>query len=145
MANETGFLLYGQSASCAELSEANVCTGLELSCEIANVCPESCAACTSSTYCDWPETGITLLQPDGSYVIEGTANIREVNKALGWQLPTDGPKTLNGLILEELESFPDAQVCLQIGTSRLEILEIGDNLITSARCWQQGVRRRATE
>lgn len=84
-------------------------------------------------------------QPDGSYVIEGTANIREVNKALGWQLPTDGPKTLNGLILEELESFPDAQVCLQIGTSRLEILEIGDNLITSARCWQQGVRRRATE
>ena len=84
-------------------------------------------------------------QADGSYVIEGTANIREVNKALGWQLPTDGPKTLNGLILEELESFPDAQACLQIGTSRLEILEIGDNLITSARCWQQGVRRRATE
>ena len=73
MTNETGFLLYGQSASCAELSEANVCTGLELSCEIANVCPESCAACTSSTYCDWPETGITLRQPDDSYVAASCA------------------------------------------------------------------------
>ncbi|HAO02602.1 MAG TPA: magnesium/cobalt efflux protein, partial [Halomonas sp.] len=39
-------------------------------------------------------------QDDGSHVIEGTANIREINKMLGWQLPTDGPKTLNGLILE---------------------------------------------
>ncbi|KAA0019796.1 HlyC/CorC family transporter [Salinicola corii] len=84
-------------------------------------------------------------QTDGGYIIEGTANIREVNKALGWQLPTDGPKTLNGLILEELESFPDAQACLQIGATRLEILEIGDNLITSVRCWQQGVRRRSSE
>ena len=73
MANETGFLLYGQSASCAELSEANACSGIELACRIANVCPESCAACTSSTYCDWPETGITLLQPDGSYVVASCA------------------------------------------------------------------------
>ncbi|SHF75627.1 Mg2+ and Co2+ transporter CorB, contains DUF21, CBS pair, and CorC-HlyC domains [Modicisalibacter ilicicola DSM 19980] len=75
-------------------------------------------------------------QDDGSYVIEGTANIRDINKALGWQLPTDGPKTLNGLILEHLESFPDAPACLQVGTTRMEILQVKDNLITSARCWQ---------
>ena len=81
------------------------------------------------------------LQNDGSYVIDGTANIREVNKVLGWQLPTDGPKTLNGLILEHLESFPDAAACLQIGTSRMEILDVKDNLITAARCWQATVRR----
>ncbi|MEC9482800.1 MAG: HlyC/CorC family transporter [Halomonas sp.] len=80
------------------------------------------------------------LQEDGSYVIEGTANIREINKMLGWQLPTDGPKTLNGLILEHLESFPDAPACLQLGSTRMEILQVKDNLITSARCWQQ-VRR----
>ena len=66
--NETGFLLSGQSASCADLFQANVCTGIELSCEIATMCPESCAACRSSTYCDWPETGITLSQQDGSYL-----------------------------------------------------------------------------
>ena len=76
-------------------------------------------------------------QDDGSHVIEGTANIREINKMLGWQLPTDGPKTLNGLILEHLESFPDGPACLQIGNTRMEILEIRDNLITSARCWQK--------
>jgi len=76
-------------------------------------------------------------QDDGSHVIEGTANIREINKMLGWQLPTDGPKTLNGLILEHLEAFPEGPACLQIGNTRMEILEIRDNLITSARCWQK--------
>ncbi|RTR03340.1 HlyC/CorC family transporter [Halomonas nitroreducens] len=75
-------------------------------------------------------------QEDGSHVIDGTANIRDINKSLGWQLPTDGPKTLNGLILEHLESFPDGPTCLQIGAVRMEILEVRDNLITSARCWQ---------
>ncbi|KXS39760.1 HlyC/CorC family transporter [Modicisalibacter sp. 'Wilcox'] len=81
------------------------------------------------------------LQDDGSYVIEGTANIREINKTLGWQLPTDGPKTLNGLIIEHLESFPDAPACLQLGQTRMEILQVKDNLITAARCWQPAVRR----
>lgn len=81
-------------------------------------------------------------QEDGSYVIEGTANIRDINKMLGWQLPTDGPKTLNGLILEHLESFPDGPACLQLGTTCMEILQIKDNLVTSARCWQQTRRSR---
>ncbi|AQU83618.1 MULTISPECIES: HlyC/CorC family transporter [unclassified Halomonas] len=76
-------------------------------------------------------------QDDGSHVIEGTANIRDINKMLGWQLPTDGPKTLNGLILEHLEAFPEGPASLQIGNIRMEILEIRDNLITSARCWQK--------
>ncbi|MGO2131752.1 MAG: HlyC/CorC family transporter [Halomonas sp.] len=74
-------------------------------------------------------------QVDGSQLIEGTASIREVNKALGWDLPTDGPKTMNGLILEHLESFPVGPTCLQIGEVRMEILEIRGNLITTARCW----------
>ncbi|WP_372614648.1 HlyC/CorC family transporter [Halomonas sp.] len=80
------------------------------------------------------------LQDDGSHVIDGTANIRDINKALGWQLPTDGPKTMNGLILEHLESFPDGPACLQISNIRMEILEVRDNLITAARCWT-AVRR----
>ncbi|MAX31757.1 Mg2+ and Co2+ transporter CorB, contains DUF21, CBS pair, and CorC-HlyC domains [Onishia taeanensis] len=84
------------------------------------------------------------LQEDGSYVIEGTANIRELNKSLGWQLPTDGPKTLNGLILEHLEAFPEGPTCLQVGNVRMEILEVKDKVITSARCWQH-VRRAARQ
>ncbi|AXY43552.1 HlyC/CorC family transporter [Halomonas sp. JS92-SW72] len=80
-------------------------------------------------------------QEDGSQLIDGTANIRDINKALGWHLPTDGPKTLNGLILEHLEAFPDGPACLQVGSVRMEILEVRDNLITAARCWQAPRRR----
>ena len=83
---------------------------------------------------------LVLTIRDLSHVIDGTANIRDINKALGWQLPTDGPKTLNGVILEHLESFPDGPACLHIDSVRMEILEVRDNLITAARCWQQ-VRR----
>ncbi|MBF7052785.1 HlyC/CorC family transporter [Halomonas sp. KAO] len=74
-------------------------------------------------------------QEDGSVVIEGTANIRDINKSLGWQLPTDGPKTLNGLILEHLEGFPEGPTSLQVGDVRMEIQAVRDNLITAARCW----------
>ncbi|OLO13168.1 magnesium/cobalt efflux protein [Chromohalobacter japonicus] len=81
-------------------------------------------------------------QEDGSYIIEDTTNIRDINKVLAWQLPTDGPKTLNGLMLEHLEAFPDAPACLQLGAIRMEILQIKDNLITSARCWQSARRAR---
>lgn len=73
------------------------------------------------------------LQEDGSYFIEASAYIREINKTLNWELPTDGPKTLNGLIIETLESIPDANVCLIIGQYRIETLQITDNLIKSAR------------
>lgn len=80
-------------------------------------------------------------QEDGSQLIDGTATIRDINKTLGWQLPTDGPKTLNGLILEHLEAFPDGPACLQVGNVRMEILEVRDNLVTAARCWQAPRRR----
>ena len=72
-------------------------------------------------------------QRDGSFIIDGTANIREINKSLEWGLPTDGPKTLSGLILENLESFPDANAGLAIGNYRVEILELEGNVVQAAR------------
>ena len=72
-------------------------------------------------------------QRDDSHIIAGTATIREINKTLHWDLPTDGPKTLSGLILENLESFPDANAGLAIGRYRLEILELEGNVVRSAR------------
>lgn len=72
-------------------------------------------------------------QEDGSFFIDGTAYIRDINKALEWDLPTDGPKTVNGLITEQLEAIPDAQVCLQIDNYRIETLQISDNVIKTAR------------
>jgi Mg2+/Co2+ transporter CorB len=75
-------------------------------------------------------------QRDGSYIITGNANIREINKSLHWELPTDGPKTLSGLILEYLESFPDANVGLAIEGYRLEILELQGNVVQAVRACQ---------
>ncbi|MFK8398249.1 HlyC/CorC family transporter [Pseudomonas sp. BGr12] len=77
-------------------------------------------------------------QADGTYVIDGSANLRDVNRALGWQLPSDGPKTLNGLVTEALEQIPDCAVCLKIGRYRLEILQSGENRVKSVRAWLPG-------
>nr|WP_178115960.1 HlyC/CorC family transporter [Pseudomonas sp. MS19] len=74
-------------------------------------------------------------QDDGTHVIDGSAYIREVNKALGWGLPCEGPKTLNGLITEALESIPDCSVCLKIGQYRLEILQSSENRVKSVKVW----------
>ncbi len=74
-------------------------------------------------------------QEDGTLVIDGAAYIREVNRALDWHLPCDGPKTLNGLITEALEHIPDSGICLQIGNYRLEILQAADNRVKSVRAW----------
>ncbi|MBE7375916.1 HlyC/CorC family transporter [Pseudomonas lopnurensis] len=77
-------------------------------------------------------------QDDGTLVIDGAAYIREVNRALDWKLPCDGPKTLNGLITEALEHIPDSGICLQVGDYRLEILQAADNRVKSVRAWTIG-------
>ncbi|AVE05564.1 DUF21 domain-containing protein [Pseudomonas palleroniana] len=74
-------------------------------------------------------------QTDGRYIIDGAASIRELNKSLGWHLPSDGPKTLNGLVTEALETIPDCAVCLKIGRYRLEILETEDNRVSKVLIW----------
>lgn len=79
-------------------------------------------------------------QADGTQVIAGTANIRDINKALSWQLPSDGPKTLNGLITEALENLPDSSVCLKIGPYRLEILQLAENRVKSVRVWPASLK-----
>jgi len=74
-----------------------------------------------------------LLQEDGSYFVDGAATIREINKALNWQLPINGPKTLSGVITEHLESIPETNVCIQIGNYHIETKKITDNVIKTAR------------
>lgn len=74
-----------------------------------------------------------FLQEDGSYYVDGSAYIRDVNKSLEWELPTDGPKTVNGLITENLESIPDSNICLQIENYQIETLQISENVIKTAR------------
>lgn len=65
-----------------------------------------------------------IAQKNGSFLIDGTATIREINKATNWNLPVDGPKTMNGLVLEQLESIPDANVSFNINNFKFETVEI---------------------
>ncbi|MGF1688746.1 CNNM domain-containing protein [Photobacterium japonica] len=72
-------------------------------------------------------------QADGSLIIEGSANIRDLNKSLNWALPTNGPRTLNGLILEHLEDIPDSLLSIEVAGHQMEIIEVADNMIKSVR------------
>jgi Mg2+/Co2+ transporter CorB len=72
-------------------------------------------------------------EASGSYLVDASAYIRELNRSQGWELPTEGPKTLNGLIVEMLETIPDPGVCLKIGDYPIEIIATDDKRIRSVR------------
>ncbi len=72
-------------------------------------------------------------QPDGSYIIEGGISIRELNKEMGWKFPIDGPKTLNGLILEYLEDIPKPNISARLCGYPMEVLEVENNMVKLAR------------
>ncbi|MGQ9685188.1 MAG: HlyC/CorC family transporter [Thiobacillaceae bacterium] len=78
---------------------------------------------------------VTVWQPqaDGSYLVEGSASLRELNRKLKLQLPLDGPRTLNGLILERLETIPEAGVSLKIAGLPVEIVQVQDRMVKTAR------------
>ena len=69
----------------------------------------------------------------GVYIVNASATIRALNRALQWQLPTDGPKTINGLLVERLEAIPEPGVALRVGDYQFEILQTGDNTIKTVR------------
>jgi len=72
-------------------------------------------------------------QSDGSFLIDGSITLRSLNKTLRWSLPTAGPKTLNGLITEQLETIPESPVCLSLNHYKIEVRQIKDNMIKTAR------------
>jgi magnesium and cobalt exporter, CNNM family len=74
----------------------------------------------------------------GVFIINASATIRALNRSLGWQLPTDGPKTLSGLLIEQLETLPEAGTPVVFGDYQFEVLQIGENTIRTVRA------RRAT-
>lgn len=73
------------------------------------------------------------VEAPGVWIVNASATIRVLNRALGWQLPTDGPKTLNGLLLEQLETIPEAGTMLRAAGLQFEILQITDNAIRTVR------------
>ena len=73
-----------------------------------------------------------------SFLVDAAANIRELNRAQDWELPTDGPKTLNGLIVEQLETIPPPGTCLKASGYPIEIVEVDDNRVRLVRVGPRG-------
>lgn len=75
-------------------------------------------------------------QDDGSFLIDGSASIRDINRVLTWELDSSGAKTLNGLITELLESIPETAVCLNLNGYYAEIVSVKDNVIRTVKMWR---------
>ena len=72
-------------------------------------------------------------QTDGTYLVDGSANVRELNRAMHWELPTEGPKTMNGLIIEHLGAIPEPGTSLMITGYPIEIMQTTGNAVRTAR------------
>lgn len=80
-------------------------------------------------------------QDDNSFIVDASITLRNLNRLLGWHLPSIGPRTLSGLIIEYLGYIPPAECCLMIENYQIEILKVGDNTIKSVRMIKVGKKR----
>jgi Mg2+/Co2+ transporter CorB len=83
------------------------------------------------------------IEKPGVFIVNASATIRALNRALQWQLPTEGPKTLNGLLLERLETIPEPGTALKLGDYQFEVLQMGDNTIKTVRVFAPATARAA--
>jgi Mg2+/Co2+ transporter CorB len=78
----------------------------------------------------------TKWSEDSTYIADGTASLRDLNRLLNLDFPTDGPKTLNGLLIETLEDIPDNNVSVKIGDVVMEIIQVDEQIIKTVRIYQ---------
>ena len=72
-------------------------------------------------------------QPDGSFIVDGTAQVRNLNKSLNWALPSEGPKTLNGIVVEHFENFPPKGAVFTFNGHPMTILAVEDNKVQQVK------------
>lgn len=80
-------------------------------------------------------------QPDGSFLVDGSASVRDLNRLFKWNMPTTGPKTLNGLILEHLEAIPEPGTSLLLGDCPVTIIQAQRHKVKTARIQPRRKRR----
>jgi Mg2+/Co2+ transporter CorB len=85
------------------------------------------------------QTGALVKQEDGSVMAEGSLTLRDLNRKLGASFPLDGPKTLNGLILEHLEDIPEPGTTVKIADYPIEIVQTQDRAVKSARVYPKNM------
>ncbi len=81
------------------------------------------------------DMGYLRREPDGSWLAEGSVLLRHLNRTLGLSLPLDGPKTLNGLLLDQFEDIPEVGVSLKLGDVPVEIVQTQDRAVKMARIY----------
>ncbi|MEE3012074.1 MAG: HlyC/CorC family transporter [Pseudomonadota bacterium] len=77
-----------------------------------------------------------FAQEDGSYLIDGGTSIRDINRTLSWQLDSESANTLNGILMEVLQSIPDASVGVKLDGYYAEILQVKDNVFRTVKMWE---------
>jgi Mg2+/Co2+ transporter CorB len=90
------------------------------------------------------EIGI-IREGDDSFIVDAGVNVRQLNRLMNWSLPTDGPKTLNGLIVEQLECIPEAGTDLTVANYPIEILDTSEHAIKKVRVSLPGLREYAQQ
>ena len=75
---------------------------------------------------------------EDSFIVDGSANVRQLNRLMSWSLPTDGPKTINGLIVEQLESIPEPGTRVTVSSYPIEILETTEHAVSRLRIFRPG-------
>jgi len=84
-----------------------------------------------------PDAGDRMAwNEDGNVLVDGSANLRELNRKLELELPTNGPKTLNGLILEHLQDIPETGVSMKIADTPIEVVQTQDRMVRTARLFR---------
>ncbi len=77
-----------------------------------------------------------FAQEDGSYLIDGGTSIRDINRTLSWELDSESANTLNGVLMEVLQSIPDASVGVKLDGYHAEILQVKDNVFRTVKMWE---------
>ena len=94
-----------------------------------------------------PSDELSDVQPqeDGSFLVDGSASVRELVRTMHWELPTDGPKTLNGLIIEYMETIPEAGTSLLLEGYPLDIIQTKGNAVKTVRLYPDQRKQQAPE
>ena len=91
------------------------------------------SAITLPSVSRWNSAALFHREPDGTVIADGTCSLRVLNRKAGFDFPLEGPKTINGLLLEELEDIPEAGTTLMIADQAVEILQVQNRMVKVVR------------
>ena len=98
-----------------------------------------------SGVCSVVSAALFHTEPDGSVIAEGTCSLRVLNRKAGFEFPLEGPKTINGLLLEELEDIPEGGTTLNVAGHPIEIMQVQNRMVKVVRIQPQLLPQKAAQ